>query len=77
MLFKRLTLSRYPTRAQVESANQLRLSALPGETYQYNATDAPGINSNGTALDQKTAERVLERLVVPKTLQFKVCLFTL
>ena len=50
----------YPLRAQVERANTTRLAALPGAVHAYSARDTG------------THQRVLEQMVVPSRLAFKV-----
>ncbi|KAF9229714.1 hypothetical protein BS17DRAFT_689311, partial [Gyrodon lividus] len=62
----------YPTRSEVDRANQTRLHALPGQEIQYNATDSPGSDSNGARVSEQQMERLLERLVAPRFIQLKV-----
>ncbi|KAI1792662.1 PIF1-like helicase-domain-containing protein [Ganoderma leucocontextum] len=50
----------YPLRAQVERANTTRLAALPGSVHAY------------VARDTGTHQKVLEQMVVPARLAFKV-----
>ena len=50
----------YPLRAQVERANTTRLAALPGSVHAYSARDTG------------THQKVLEQMVVPSRLAFKV-----
>ncbi|KIJ07606.1 hypothetical protein PAXINDRAFT_158369 [Paxillus involutus ATCC 200175] len=62
----------YPTRAEVNRANQTRLHALPGQIIQYDATDTAGSDSNGVRVSEQQMERLLERLVAPRVIQLKV-----
>ncbi|KAG1716791.1 hypothetical protein ID866_389 [Astraeus odoratus] len=62
----------YPTRAEVERANWSRLEALSGATCRYEATDTPGIDSYGIRVTIPQMERVLDRLVSPRSIQLKV-----
>ncbi|KAH7883940.1 hypothetical protein F5I97DRAFT_1620375 [Phlebopus sp. FC_14] len=61
----------YPTRAEVDRANESRITALPGQGYQYKATDIPGYDSNGIPVTVQQMERLLERLVAPRTILLK------
>lgn len=63
---------RYPTRAEVHQANWSRLVALPGAGVQYDATDTPGVDSNGDGLSALQIGRLLDRLVVPQSILLKV-----
>ncbi|KAF8845463.1 hypothetical protein BDN67DRAFT_892504, partial [Paxillus ammoniavirescens] len=62
----------YPTRAEVNCANQTRLHALPGQVIQYDATDTAGSDSNGVRVSEQQMERLLERLVAPRVIKLKV-----
>lgn len=62
----------YPLRAEVERANRTRLDALPGSGTRYDATDTPGINSYGERVSLPQMERLLDRLVAPRSVLLKV-----
>ncbi|KAI6136943.1 P-loop containing nucleoside triphosphate hydrolase protein [Pisolithus sp. B1] len=62
----------YPLRAEVERANRTRLDALPGSGTRYDATDTPGINSYGEKVSLPQMERLLDRLVAPRSILLKV-----
>ncbi|RDB29689.1 ATP-dependent DNA helicase PIF1 [Hypsizygus marmoreus] len=62
----------YPTRYEVENANSARLMQLNTESHTYVASEYPGIDSNGHRIDLYKMGRLLERLVVPKSIQLKV-----
>ncbi|KAI6032057.1 hypothetical protein BKA83DRAFT_94608, partial [Pisolithus microcarpus] len=61
----------YPLRAEVERANRARLDALPGSGTRYDATDTPGINSYGEKVSIPQMERLLDRLVAPRSILLK------
>ncbi|KAF8898488.1 hypothetical protein BD779DRAFT_13905 [Infundibulicybe gibba] len=61
----------YPTRAEVERANTTRLAQLPGAPRQYIAHQRPGVDSKGDPVGHMQMERILERLVVPASIQLK------
>jgi len=56
----------------VDNANFTRLKQLNTEHRTYQAMDSPGIDSNGGRVIKERMERLLERLVVPKSIQLKV-----
>ena len=64
--------SRYPTRAQVESANSRRLAMLPGNPKNYTGLDAPGRDEDGNPFPRERVERAAKDLIVPKVLPLKV-----
>ncbi|KAF7320004.1 Glucosamine 6-phosphate N-acetyltransferase [Mycena kentingensis (nom. inval.)] len=57
---------------EVENANQLRLSELPGEELKYVAVDLLGLNSRGFLVTQPEADRLLEKLVVRQEIFLRV-----
>ncbi|KAJ3918616.1 hypothetical protein F5877DRAFT_42202 [Lentinula edodes] len=62
----------FPHRADVDRANNTRLSSLPGDSHTYRAMDIPGTDANGNTLNYAQMERLLERLVVPQSITLKV-----
>jgi hypothetical protein len=42
------------------------------ELHTYEAVERPGIDSNGKRVSIETMGRLLERLIVPKSIQLKV-----
>jgi ATP-dependent DNA helicase PIF1 len=74
-LFSHITISHhfsFSTRQEVDNANLSRLKQLNTNPYTYNAMEYPGIDSKGERVTREHMERLLERLVVPKSLQLKV-----
>jgi hypothetical protein len=57
---------------EVDRANSSRLNQLPGPPITFQAQDYPGYDSKGQHISLSTMERLLDRLVVPKTLYLKV-----
>lgn len=70
--FNWLTLFSFPTRKEVDHANQYRLARLAGQVLTYEANDFPGIDSKGQPLTREAMDKLLERLVVPKSVQLKI-----
>ena len=68
---------RYPTRAEVDRANQARLISLPGNGIRYQATDTPGRDSNDNPVSLEHMGRLLERLVAQQVIHLKVVLLQL
>jgi len=62
----------YPTRLQVDQANETRLHRLPGDAHTYQSMDLPGYDSKGEKVSEQTMERILERLIASKTISLKV-----
>lgn len=62
----------FSTRKEVDNANFTRLRQLNTELHTYNAREYPGIDSNGEKVTEVKMERLLERLVIPKSIQLKV-----
>lgn len=69
--------TRYPTRAEVDRANQAKLISLPGDGIRYQATDTPGRDSNDNRVSLEHMGRLLERLVAQQAIHLKVALFRL
>jgi hypothetical protein len=64
--------TRYPTRAEVDRANQVKLISLPGDGIKYDATDTPGRDSNDRPIPLEHMGRLLERLVAQQAIHLKV-----
>ncbi|THH28278.1 hypothetical protein EUX98_g5905 [Antrodiella citrinella] len=62
----------FPTRREVDAANSSRLNKIRESARQYNATDAPGYDAEGRPIPFPQMERLLERLVAPKSITLKV-----
>ncbi|KAG2123604.1 hypothetical protein DEU56DRAFT_47658 [Suillus clintonianus] len=62
----------YPTRAEVDVANQRKLFSLPGDGIRYPATDTPGRDSNDNLVSLEHMGRLLERLVAQPIVHLKV-----
>jgi hypothetical protein len=69
-------LRRFSTRREVDNANRTRLRQLDATTHTYEAEEYPGIDSNGNRVGIEAMGRLLERLIVPKSIQLKVFPFT-
>lgn len=67
------SISRYPTRREVDNANETRLKQLPDTIHVYQSLDVPGLDSKRERVSQQAMERLLERLVAAKTVSLKVC----
>ncbi|KAG1825552.1 PIF1-like helicase-domain-containing protein [Suillus subaureus] len=61
----------YPTRSEVDSANQRKLISLPGDGIQYPAADTPGRDSNDNFVSFEQMGRLLERLVAQRVIHLK------
>ncbi|KAG2345306.1 hypothetical protein BDR05DRAFT_880717 [Suillus weaverae] len=61
----------YPTRSEVDSANQRKLASLPGDGIMYPATDTPGRDSNDNLVSLEQMGRLLERLVAQRVIHLK------
>ena len=67
------TVSRYPTRREVEEANHSRLNQIQSVSKVYEAQDTAARDKNGNPkLTFEQMTRLLERLVAPKTITLKV-----
>ncbi|KAF8640863.1 hypothetical protein AX17_000511 [Amanita inopinata Kibby_2008] len=62
----------FPTRAEVENANKTRLNLLTNQAHTYNSQDSPGLDSSRQRITVARMERLLDRLVAPKSLILKV-----
>jgi ATP-dependent DNA helicase PIF1 len=56
---------RFPTRAEVDNANGLRMGRLSGEVLTFHAQDS------GTILDVQMRERLLSNCMAPQTIRLK------
>jgi ATP-dependent DNA helicase PIF1 len=64
---------RYPTRPEVESANNRRLNALKTETQTYRSHDIPGRTDDGQRVSQEGAVRLLDsKLIATREITLKV-----
>jgi ATP-dependent DNA helicase PIF1 len=63
----------YPVRYQADAANQRQLAALPGEPVTYSARDHHGKDGDGKTIPPERAAKLLGGMIVPRTLQLKVC----
>lgn len=70
-----LLLCSYPTRREVDNANNSRLQNLSGDPQTYVAYDRPGLDEEGNRIPWNKVEKLLERLVAPKQIILKVCTF--
>lgn len=66
-------ISRFPTRKQVERANELRLQNLPGQEHTYMSIDRPGVDSDGKQVSSVRMATLLERMVATPSIKLKVC----
>lgn len=62
----------FPLRAEVEGHNNSRLNELTGDTHIYRSMDSRGYNAKGEQLEKEMAQRLLERLVAPRSISLKV-----
>lgn len=65
---------RLSRRDEVELVNNSRLDQLPGDCETYQAMDIAGWNSKNQRVTPEQMEKLLDRLVVPKTIGLKVLL---
>ena len=63
---------RYALRAQVENANEARLSALQGDTEIYQAHDVPGVDITGKPIDGKRATALADQTLAVRELPLKI-----
>ncbi len=63
---------RYPTRSEVENANNTRLAQIMEKPVQFDAVDYPGYHRDGTRVSFQEMKRLLDRLVALPTLVLKV-----
>ncbi|TFY70117.1 hypothetical protein EVJ58_g60 [Rhodofomes roseus] len=61
----------FPTRREVEIANNARLAQLPDSPHRYLAIDRSGRDGNGNEITAERARNLLDRLVAPKELVLK------
>lgn len=65
-------LTSFPLRAEVEGHNNSRLDELTGNAHIYHSMDSRGYNAKGELVEKEMAQRLLERLVAPRSLSLKV-----
>ncbi|KAF5375262.1 hypothetical protein D9758_000092 [Tetrapyrgos nigripes] len=61
----------YSTRYEVDKANTFRLDALPDQARTFYGMDLPGQDANGRPVGQDAMNRLLERLIVPRSITLK------
>ncbi|KAK7064560.1 P-loop containing nucleoside triphosphate hydrolase protein [Favolaschia claudopus] len=61
-------------RDEVDRVNITRLNDLPGNCETYQAHDMAGLNSKNERISTQQMDKLLERLVVPKSIGLKVML---
>lgn len=66
------SLSRYPTKNEVEIANILRLNELGSEPVTFCAVDIPGCDEDGCVISHKRMMACLDRLVALRSVTLKV-----
>lgn len=72
LTFHQDSIFRYPTRHEVDKANETRLKELPDKAHTYQSMDLPGRDSKGERISEQTMERLLERLIASKIISLKV-----
>ena len=63
---------RYPTRSEVEEANDTRLAQITEDTVSFCAVDRPGFDERGQRVSLRKMARLLNRLVALPTVILKV-----
>ena len=64
---------RYPTRSEVERANNTRLAQITENPVYFHAVDRPGLDEDGNPrVSLQEMERLLDRLVALPTVVLKV-----
>ena len=63
--------SRFPTRREVDAANQNKLDAIREPEHLYTAKDAPGVDDEGNQLPMAMANEYLKNLVAQKSIVLK------
>jgi ATP-dependent DNA helicase PIF1 len=63
---------RYPTRSEVEEANDTRLAQITENTVSFCAVDRPGFDEKGERVSRQKMARLLNRLVALPTVILKV-----
>jgi hypothetical protein len=74
---RHVVFARFPTRREVDNANNSRLSALSGLFHKYEAKDFAGYDSKDVKISHVQMERLLERLVAAKVITLKVSTYLL
>lgn len=62
----------FPTRREVDAANNLRLSKLGGDSHVYKSHDVPGYDATGMMYPMAKVQGLLERLIAPQVITLKV-----
>jgi len=62
----------FPTRNEVDSANERRLREIKSTAHVYASVDIPGYDDKHFKITMQTMERLLDRLVAPKSITLKV-----
>lgn len=62
----------FPTRKEVDGANQSRLDQLPGEAITFKSKDEGGWDPNGVPLPSVHVQDLLNRLIAPEVITLKV-----
>jgi hypothetical protein len=63
---------RFPLKSEVESCNKTHLNVLSGEQLTYSAMDSRGFDMSIKRISLDVANKLLDRLVVPKVISLKV-----
>jgi hypothetical protein len=63
---------RYPTRSEVEEANDTRLAEIMEDEVPFDAIDRPGFDEKGKPVTLRVMARLLNRLVALPTVALKV-----
>lgn len=64
--------ARYPTRKEVDNANETQLRQIASDAHVYSSLDLPGVDSKGQPVSAQAVERLLERMIAAKSLTLKV-----
>ena len=62
----------FPLRRDVESCNNTKLEALPGDPCTFSAMDFAGYDYEGNPIDKSSAERLLDRINASPVISLKV-----
>ncbi|KAI0047666.1 hypothetical protein FA95DRAFT_1492243, partial [Auriscalpium vulgare] len=62
----------YPTRMEVDNANNTQLDRIEEDTMRYDAYDRPGIDSKGRVTSKKKTVDLLDRLPCQRQITLKV-----
>lgn len=56
----------FPHRERAEAANNAQMSRLSGPALTFNATDKPGVDTEGKPVNMSYMTDILDRMVAPK-----------